>query len=198
MTIMKRRLGVYSSDVPPIIHNHDDLIATERRLPRRKALLPTDHNSRSPARRRNSGVYDEPTIGKNGLRRISSESIMIEGFENKESKSTVKQKVVYLNSSPSDVIFGSTKKLGKGQTSIEIYTQASFSRRYSEAETQFEKSLIMCSILESIKDRGGKLLRESTSESKQGMYYEINDWSAMRKIKDVCALMNDSSHRHTI
>eukprot|EP00555_Chaetoceros_dichaeta_P015155 CAMPEP_0198263622 /NCGR_PEP_ID=MMETSP1447-20131203/12865_1 /TAXON_ID=420782 /ORGANISM="Chaetoceros dichaeta, Strain CCMP1751" /LENGTH=217 /DNA_ID=CAMNT_0043952303 /DNA_START=78 /DNA_END=734 /DNA_ORIENTATION=+ len=217
MTIMKRRLGVYSTDVPPLIHNHDNLNTTKRRLPRRKALLATDQTSRSPAKRRKSADVDAmiPHLNaKKGyqLRRVSSESNMIEGFdnkefenkefenkefENKESKSTVKQKIVYLESSPTDVIFNSSKKLGEGQISIETYARASFSRRYSEAETPLEKSLVRHTILESIKERGGKLLRESSSESKEGMYYEINDWNAMRKIEDVCAQMYDPS-RHSI
>jgi len=229
---MKRRLGVYSTDVPPLIHNHDNLNTTKRRLPRRKALLATDQTSRSPAKRRKSADVDAmiPHLNaKKGyqLRRVSSESNMIEGFdnkefenkefenkefenkefenkefenkefENKESKSTVKQKIVYLESSPTDVIFNSSKKLGEGQISIETYARASFSRRYSEAETPLEKSLVRHTILESIKERGGKLLRESSSESKEGMYYEINDWNAMRKIEDVCAQMYDPS-RHSI
>merc|ERR1712008_235357 len=171
-----------------------------------------DQTSRSPAKRRKSADVDAmiPHLNaKKGyqLRRVSSESNMIEGFdnkevenkefENKESKSTVKQKIVYLESSPTDVIFNSSKKLGEGQISIETYARASFSRRYSEAETPLEKSLVRHTILESIKERGGKLLRESSSESKEGMYYEINDWNAMRKIEDVCARMYDPS-RHSI
>jgi len=203
---MKRRLGVYSTEVPSLTHNHDDINATKKRLPRRRAFLATDigiqngeayecdessscQTNRTHVRRRSSLGCVEPKIGKIMLRRSSSENNMIEVAENKHSKSAVKQKRVYIKSSPTDVIFGSSRKRHEGPVSIETYIRASWSSRYCEAETESEKSLIKCVALESIKERGGKLLKESSS--KQGLYYEKNDLYAMWEIEKIFAQLNE-------
>ena len=91
-----------------------------------------------------------------------------------------KKKEKYVIPSPSDVVFSALDE----QTMhfvVETYKRAIFSDEYKKADARFRESLVVHTIIESIKARGGKCLK--ACPWKQGIYYEVNDCYSIAKIK---------------
>jgi len=93
-----------------------------------------------------------------------------------------KIKKEYVTPSPSDIIIGCLGRRHGGNISVKGYVEALYADQYQEAETRLERALIVCTVLDSIKGRGGKFLKESLS--KRGMYYEVDEFYSMKKIED--------------
>ena len=105
-----------------------------------------------------------------------------ENDENKSSRNTDKLKKEYVTPSPPDIIMDCLGRRHGGNIGIKGYVEALYADRYEEAGTRLERALIVCTVLDSIKIRGGKFLKESTS--KQGLYYEVDEWYSMKKIEE--------------
>jgi len=108
---------------------------------------------------------------------------MIEADKNERLESVFGGKILYLRPSTSDTIERRARKRQEREIRIETYIRARFAYQCREAETRLEKSLIICTIYDSIKEKGGKFLKESSCN--EGAYYEVDDWCLIKTIEEV-------------
>eukprot|EP00555_Chaetoceros_dichaeta_P004138 CAMPEP_0198251906 /NCGR_PEP_ID=MMETSP1447-20131203/2582_1 /TAXON_ID=420782 /ORGANISM="Chaetoceros dichaeta, Strain CCMP1751" /LENGTH=192 /DNA_ID=CAMNT_0043937029 /DNA_START=158 /DNA_END=733 /DNA_ORIENTATION=- len=105
-----------------------------------------------------------------------------ESDENELPHNAEKMKKEYVLPLPPDIIIDCLGRRHGANIGVRGYVEALYADRYEEAETRLERALIVCTVLDSIKVRGGKFLKESSS--KRGMYYEVDEFYSMKKIED--------------
>jgi len=203
-TKMPRRFGVYCPNVAAgAITEPEYKQTTKRKLPRRSAIVVAPQNL--------SEIYDGgevidhqdhqsviawadlPSCETTETSRVQksdfSETIpsTIESDKNQLPRNGMKEKRQYVTPSPSDVIMGLSADDYGNRIGFKAYVKALCAAQYEEPETTFERSLIAWTILDSVKQIGGRILKESTR--RKGMYYEKDDHYAIKKIEE---LLNQS------
>jgi len=204
-TSVPRRNGVYSSKVPTMNLSDNDVSSTTTRMSRRFALcsfeVPTMNSSekyacltkrRLPRRFATIKNHEKGSTGKcnvvpsdkwDTVWLLGKRSDTIQSDQNEEIISNVREEIAYLEPSTTDIIVSSPGNLQGEGIGIKKYVETMYSDTYRKAENETERSLIVYTILNNIKDRGSKFLEESLSCP--GAYFEVDDWYSLRKIEEV-------------
>jgi len=171
-----RRRGVYYNTME-VLETEQFESSAKRRLQRRygtvmknipmQSIELEDEVTNSES---NSGVSTKPV----------SQSIDRLDNGNMGSMTNENPKRVYLIPSSSDIVEVCSSK-EHGGIGIEEYAKVMFSDQYREANSITEQLLIVHTFLHSIKERGGKFLKESSK--KQGMYFEVDENYSIKHIR---------------
>jgi len=186
MARMNRRSGLYG--VPTLSSNYRTFFHgqnSEKYGGKNKMCDESDCHILTQNNTRRHLLYADPRISTN-----TSSSNMTK--QNELKGILKKDQVKYLRPSPSDVVFTSLDERDM-RLIVQTYIKAIFSDKYQETETRTKESLIVYTILTSIKEKGGKCLRQCSSD--QGTYYEVDDEYSMARIKKVLdQLKNKNSY----
>merc|ERR1712176_1193421 len=86
-----------------------------------------------------------------------------------------------------DVIIGSSSSNNTHEgIELESYLRTLYVDEYRLAENTLDQALIVCKVIDSVKEMGGKFLAESSHNKER--YYEVDDWFASEKIKGILKL----------
>merc|ERR1712003_571950 len=103
-------------------------------------------------------------------------------LRNKSNETSIHLKPSFL-----DIIIGSSSSNNTHEgIELEAYLRTLYVDEYRLAENTLEQALIVCKVIDSVKEMGGKFLAEH-SNNKEG-YYEVDDWFASEKIKGILKL----------
>lgn len=176
VTSMPRRFAFCSPKVSTMSLSGTYISSPKRRLPRRIAMV-QDHEKRS------TGKFNSvPSDTSDNAWLIQSSSETIQSNESEQSKTNFVKKNVYLKPLATDIIVSCSKMLQADCMGVTNYVKTMYSDVYRKAGSELERSLILYNILNSVKERGGKFLRETFC--KPGMYFEVDDWYALQRIKE--------------
>jgi len=180
---MERRFGFYCANIP--VNNaeeenkHNDAWEEATHCDKRCSLAPLNVSAQAP--NMHCSDFKKNRTQTNKVDIISTDTVSTKSGVNQAHRKKRKGKRAYVTPSTCDIIIGSVNRHGCN-IEFKAYVKTLYAEQYYYAETSFEKSLIVCSILDSVKRRGGRLLKESFT--KQGMYYEMDDFYSIKKIEE--------------
>merc|ERR1712176_253185 len=102
--------------------------------------------------------------------------------DNIYSRNKSNEASMHLKPSFLDIIIGSSSNMHEGME-LEAYLRTLYVDEYRLAENKLEQALIVCKVMDSVKEMGGKFLTESSNNKER--YYEVDDWFAAEKIKGI-------------